>query len=319
MTHSLSTASLFSVLAVENGLVDARLVGELLEGAGAGAHELIHVRNLGDAIATLVERDVDLVLVKLQLPDSSGLESFVRLQATAPGVPIIPHNGLIRRRIGGVGPVVDIAEARRPPGLRGSDIRRCLQRAVRRRVMERSLLHLATHDQLTGVANRLLLEDRLRQAVARARRSGLQGLLAFVDLDGFKQINDTHGHETGDRVLVAIARRLSENLRETDTVARFGGDEFIVLVEGLSDGDAAEALMTKLAALLAEPVNVDGLALHPSASIGVAFFPTHGEDMPTLIRQADGAMYDAKRAGPGLFRYAPPTMPPTMLTVPRSA
>jgi diguanylate cyclase (GGDEF)-like protein len=307
MSVHLSTRVPFVVLMVEDDLVDNQLLSELLQEADAPVHELVHVRSLAEAIAAVTEIEIDLVLLRLRLPDSDGLETFVRLQAVAPGIPIVPHNGLTRSRLEERQLRLPmIADDRRMGLCRGNDVVRCLQRAVRRRLLEQSLFHLATHDQLTGVANRVLLEDRVRQAVARSRRSGLPGALVFLDLDEFKQINDIHGHERGDRVLVTLAGRLARALRETDTVARFGGDEFILLIEGLADREAIGALIDKIAQVLARPVRIDGLLLRVSASIGVALFPVQGQDMATLIREADGAMYDAKRAGHGLCRFASP-------------
>ena len=174
----------------------------------------------------------------------------------------------------------------------------------------RRLAHLAAHDPLTGLANRTLFADRLDRALARARREGRPGALLLLDLDGFKAINDAHGHAAGDHALVAVAERLRGCVREVDTVVRLGGDEFSVVLDGVDAAAEARRVAKRIRAALAEPLRLDGGApLALSASIGVAVFA--GWEAPAdLLRRADGAMYAAKRAGPvapgGGWRPAPP-------------
>jgi diguanylate cyclase len=307
MAACLPSRRRFVLLLVDDGAADLDLLAELLEAGGAEEPDIVHARSLATAIGLLHDRDVDVVLANLRLPDSDGIDTFVRLQALAPGIPIVPHNGLRRQQLEEGGPAR--GEGVLAGGRRLADLARCLQRAVERRVLERNLLHLATHDQLTGLANRLLFEDRLRQAVARGRRSGVPGAVVFVDLDNFKHINDAHGHECGDRVLVTLAQRLRRCLRESDTIARFGGDEFLLLLEELRHPGDIEVMLDKIAAVIAQPVYHDRLPIVPSASIGVSLFPAQGHDMASLIRRADHAMYAAKRAGCGLCRYAGPEAP----------
>ncbi len=162
---------------------------------------------------------------------------------------------------------------------------------------EASLAHRATHDPLTGLPNRLLLRDRLSQALGRQAREAGSVVVLFIDLDTFKDVNDNYGHSVGDELLVEIARRLSLAVRPTDTVARLGGDEFIVVSDGL-DLTEAEALTMRMLDRIAEPVQTTATTIEPSASIGVAFavLPTTVDEM---IHQADAAMYRAKRAGRG--------------------
>ncbi len=163
---------------------------------------------------------------------------------------------------------------------------------------QRALQHIAWHDALTGLPNRTLLADRLSQDMRRVRRSGAFLALAYIDLDGFKAVNDTHGHEVGDRLLVEIARRMRGVLRDVDTVARLGGDEFAAIFADLADAAASQPMIERLLATIAEPVPVDGLRLEVSGSIGVSYFPQDGEiEAEQLLRQADHAMYAAKLAG----------------------
>ncbi|MFN3594576.1 MAG: diguanylate cyclase domain-containing protein [Thiobacillaceae bacterium] len=156
--------------------------------------------------------------------------------------------------------------------------------------------HQALHDPLTGLGNRLLLQARLEHALNQAQRSGRGLALLYLDLDGFKQINDRHGHAVGDEVLRLAAQRLRNCLRETDTVARLGGDEFVVMLESPQDGGDIEAVCDKLAACLGQPYPVRGLTLALSVSIGVSRYPEHADDPAGLLQYADAEMYRAKRA-----------------------
>ncbi len=163
--------------------------------------------------------------------------------------------------------------------------------------------YLAFHDSLTGLPNRALFLDRLRGAVTRARREGrLVGLL-YLDLDDFKRINDSFGHEAGDRVLQTLAGRFQAAVRDTDTVARLGGDEFTILVEGLGSADELTAVARKLLRVTRHTVPVAGCQLAVSASIGIALCPGDGSDASGLLRNADAAMYHAKRQGRNGFRF----------------
>ncbi|MFQ3786844.1 EAL domain-containing protein [Halomonas sp. A29] len=172
----------------------------------------------------------------------------------------------------------------------------------RQKEYERQLQSMAFFDSLTGLPNRILLADRLRQAMLAARRSGCKVSLAYIDLDGFKEINDRLGHGFGDRVLVAIAERLTSALREADTVARLGGDEFIIVLPEQSDVAIVSHLIARLLRRIAEPIEIEGTYLYVSGSIGVVHFSPEDEIEPEqLIRQADQAMYQAKQAGKNRF------------------
>lgn len=171
---------------------------------------------------------------------------------------------------------------------------------------QHELERMARYDPLTGIANRLLLEDRVSQAVTRARRSGRSAAVLLIDLDGFKMINDTRGHAAGDQILKTLAERFTAAVRETDTVARLGGDEFVVLLEDLDGPEDAVAVAGKLLAEAREPfLLAAGGLTWISASIGLAFCPRDGGDMHVLLRRADEAMYAVKAAGRnGLKAYA---------------
>ncbi len=154
---------------------------------------------------------------------------------------------------------------------------------------------MAQYDQLTQLPNRELLRDRLRAALAHARTVHGHMALLYVDLDRFKQVNDTHGHAVGDMLLQTVANRLKGCVRETDTVARIGGDEFVVLLHSVHAAEDADSVAGKIRQVLAQPMRLDGHDLRIEPSIGVARFPEHGEEEQQLFRHADQAMYAAKR------------------------
>jgi diguanylate cyclase (GGDEF)-like protein len=167
---------------------------------------------------------------------------------------------------------------------------------------------LPNHDALTGLPNRILLQDRLSQAIRRAQRERGRLALLFVDLDRFKKVNDTLGHEVGDRLLEAVARRLGERLRGADTLSRLGGDEFLILLDGHSSAAGAAAAAQACLDLLRSPLQIDTHAIPLSASIGISLYPTDGMDAETLIRSADLAMYHAKERGRGNYQFHAPEM-----------
>ena len=160
------------------------------------------------------------------------------------------------------------------------------------------LEHRAHHDALTGLPNRVLMADRLRQEMARVRRRGGMLSVAFLDLDGFKDVNDAYGHDMGDKLLIEMARDLSEELRETDTIARISGDEFLVLLGGVTHERDAVPIIERLVETAAEERVIDGKPIQVTASIGYTFYPqANGVDDELLIKQADSAMYQAKQGG----------------------
>ena len=169
--------------------------------------------------------------------------------------------------------------------------------------MRMKMTHLAHHDFLTDLPNRVLLNDRITQAIALAKRRGTQLAVLFLDLDNFKHINDSLGHETGDKLLQSVALRLSACVRGSDTVSRLGGDEFVVLVT--EDKYAEDAALTadKILAALAAPHAIDKHELHVTTSIGISVYPTDGEDTETLIKNADTAMYHAKEKGRDNYQF----------------
>ncbi len=176
------------------------------------------------------------------------------------------------------------------------------------RVMARQMTHSAEHDDLTGLPNRLLLNDRISHAVTLAPRHGKRIAILFLDLDGFKHINDSLGHAIGDRLLKSIADRLVGCVRASDTVSRQGGDEFVVLLSETDQWEDVAVVAQRMLAAVAQPLTIDGNEIFVTTSIGVSLYPGDGRDAETLIKNADTAMYQAKEDGRRTYQFFEPAM-----------
>lgn len=174
--------------------------------------------------------------------------------------------------------------------------------AVERHRAEERVRYLALYDPLTGLANRTLLGDRLESAIAHARRHGTSAALLFIDLDGFKAINDSHGHDAGDEVLASVGKRIAGCIRDCDTAARIGGDEFVVLLSEVARPDDAEGVARKVLEAVRRPVSWGGHTLAVGASIGIALYPEDASTADALLTRADDAMYAVKQTGKGAVR-----------------
>jgi two-component system cell cycle response regulator len=177
----------------------------------------------------------------------------------------------------------------------------------------RALESMALHDELTGLPNRRLLIDRISLAIANARRNQCWMAVMFLDLDGFKQINDTLGHDAGDALLRLVAARLVAAVRQVDTVARVGGDEFVIALWDSSHADGAAKVASKIIQAVSQPYSIQDRDVSITASIGVGIYPTHGDDAETLMKSADLALYEAKDAGKNRYRIAACTDLPAMV------
>jgi diguanylate cyclase (GGDEF)-like protein/PAS domain S-box-containing protein len=176
------------------------------------------------------------------------------------------------------------------------------------RALSTQLSHQSLHDPLTGLANRVLFEDRLEHAHARSQRQGRMDAVFLFDLDDFKGVNDVHGHFIGDEVIAAVARRLLSHTRPSDTLSRFGGDEFLYLAEGLTSAQEAHELLEQLMTSLEAPLDVNGVRMHQRASVGVAVWDSPDVTLSELLQQADVALYEAKSQGRARAAFFTPTM-----------
>ncbi len=281
------------IVVVEDSTVYALLVREML---GDWLGEAIEVRNhtslasaLGDAL-----READCILLDLSLPDADGLEGLAKTVEAAPEVPVIVLSGQDSEVLA----VQAVHEGAQDYLVKRSADAHLLGRAIRyaiqRKRTELELARRALHDPLTGLANRTLVTDRLTVALARADRKAHDVAVMFLDLDRFKAVNDELGHEVGDGLLREIAARLSTLVRPSDTVGRFGGDEFLVLCDDIEDRRHAVLVAERLSGGFAEPFLIDGHEIHLGASLGIALASDRSMTPEALIRDADQAMYRAK-------------------------
>ena len=300
------------VLYLEDSEADAALVEALLAEGGI-ACTLTRVETPEAFAAALEAGGFHLILSDNTLPSYDGLSALARARERCPEVPFIFVSGTLGEetaieslKAGATDYVLKERLSRLVPAVRRA-LAEAASRAASKRHEER-VHQLAFYDPITGLPNRALLEDRLRTALARASRAAGGVAVLFMDLDRFKAVNDSLGHPAGDALLREVAERLPRCLREADTAARWGGDEFIVLVPDLP-GDreaAAEAVavvIEKVHAALAKPALVEGQEVEVSTSIGVTLYPWDGTNVTDLIKRADTAMYQAKDRGGNTYQF----------------
>lgn len=261
------------------------------------------VRRLDEAEAYLSKRSVQVILTDLSLPDGRGIDAVDRLRVAQPEAAIVVLSGAQSEQIA----VASLKQGAQDYLLKdsadGPTLKRSIRYALERKQCEGRLLDLAYRDAITGLPNRKLFQDRIVQALARARRGQTELALVFIDLDRFKAVNDSLGHEAGDRLLKIIGDRLTATLRGSDTVARLGGDEFAALLEGAGQAEVTR-LAEKIIQTVCEPIQLEGQWVSVGASLGAAAFPAHGFTADGLLRSADAAMYKSKRNGRGQLHWA---------------
>jgi len=305
---------MIKILLVEDNDIDARLTQDILADWSLEQFEIIHVRRLSDAFKNLARAHFDAVLLDLSLPDGYGLSTLRQMQAANPRIAIIVLSGLDDQTLA-IQAVRNGAQDYLVKGDRQSDLlARSIRYAIERKRAEERLTYLAQYDQLTGLVNRTLFRDRLIQAMARSKRLQQPLGLMLLDLDRFKPVNDTLGHNVGDQVLKLVAERLHECVREVDTVARMGGDEFTIILEGLMCEEDIALVAERITKSLAQPFQVDTHQAVIGVSIGITVYPTDDHDVDELLKHADAAMYRAKQQGGCSFQFhIPNTIPSTKL------
>ncbi|WP_084578839.1 putative bifunctional diguanylate cyclase/phosphodiesterase [Sphingomonas azotifigens] len=310
-----------TILIVDDNPVNVGLLVEHLEAEG---YQVRVALGGFEALERVRFAQPDLILLDVMMPDLDGLEVCRRLRADSAtrDIPVVFMTALadVRDKVaafeaGGVDYISKpfqveelLARVRTHLALRSAQQRlrehaAALEAEVdARRAAEQALRYMALHDALTGLPNRTMLMDRLQQAIAQARRDQrLVGVL-LLDLDRFKQVNDSLGHFAGDELLEQVARRLRSVLRESDTAARLGGDEFVIAAGTLHGPTDAEQLAARVLKVLEAPFLVQGRALHVGATIGISLYPGDGDNPAALLQAADTAMYQAKRRGRGSHR-----------------
>lgn len=282
----------------DEAIVGTNLAGQITTW-NAGAQKLLGyaaAEVLGKPIAILVptpnrELDIEKLLARIEQGEVSRIDETGLCRKDGSRVPVSLTFSPIHKANGEVLGVALFAH----------DI-------TERKVAENKLEYQARHDLLTGLPNRSLLTHRLADLIEKARRAGRMAGVIFIDLDGFKFVNDTLGHETGDILLQQVSERLNLCKRAGDTLARMGGDEFMLIAQDVPEAKIALEIAERLTAILKEPFHVADRALHISASIGISMYPRDGSDVSTLQRNADTAMYDAKRSGKDRIRFFTPEM-----------
>lgn len=280
-----------------------------------GSFHLLIARTLADGINMLDKEKIDVVLLDLMLPDGEGLETLKMVYEQNSEVPIVVLSGQADEAMALEALQLGAQDYLVKEHANGHLIIRAVRYAIERRKMLHHLEtvheqehHMAYHDQLTTLPNRHLFFSRLQHAIAQARRHGHFVAVVFLDLDGFKRVNDTMGHRVGDQLLQEIARRLKTNLRESDTIARMGGDEFTIILDEIMQVKYVTLIARKIIQLFQESIEINGHKITISTSIGISMFPVDGNDVETLLKNADFAMYRAKSRGKNCFQMFNCTM-----------
>ncbi len=286
-----------NIMLVEDNPGDARLIGELLKDVRGGRYQLDHVGRLSEGTEHIKRGTVDVVLLDLGLPDCSGLDGVTTVKGIADQVPIVVLTGLDDEAVA-VAAVKTGAQDYLVKGqVDGNLLWRSIRYAIERKQLEQKLAFIATHDNLTGLPNRFLLQDRLTLAINQAERNSKKLAVLMLDLDHFKNVNDSMGHSMGDELLKAAGERLTGIVRGYDTVARLGGDEFIILLTEINSIAEAAEICSRIIELFQKPFILNQNIVNVTTSIGVAVYPDHGKDAESLLKNADAAMYEVKGSG----------------------
>lgn len=294
------------VLIVEPNI--APLLSAKLIESSAGDYEITTADNLDSALSICANVPQDVVLAGLGLGGAPSTEVVNQL------VDLYPHTAVIvlaadeERKLAESALTLGAKDFLIKDKVCGQLMSRTIKHVIEKIRLEHAA-HFAQYDVLTGLATRMLFMDRAVQAIARSRRNKQMFGILFLDLNRFKPINDIYGHETGDIVLKHIATVLNESVRTGDTVARFGGDEFVVMVEGIDDQLGMNIVVEKISSMIRQPIQIAGEKLRVGASIGISLFPRDGDSIKELIHKADLAMYQAKNSGKDYSYVAAATSP----------
>jgi two-component system, cell cycle response regulator len=297
-----------AILIVDDLQANVRLLEHMLRRAGYS--RVASTRDPHEVCALHSREHYDLILLDVQMPGMDGFQVMEGLKGIETGgyLPVLAVTAQSTHKLRA------LQAGARDFISKPFDLAEVLMRV--HNMLEVRLLHqaasnygkmlesLALYDPLTGLANRRLLNDRLSVALVHARRTTSAVAVVYLDLDGFKQINDTLGHGAGDVLLKLVAARLVATVREEDTVARLGGDEFIIGLWHVSDTDYAATVASKAIEAVSQPYGIEGHTVRITVSAGVAIYPAHGEDADALMKSADIALYDAKRAGKNVHRIS---------------
>lgn len=301
----------FHILLIEDDDDDAFILRELLGEAERFSFILTHANCLQQGAKLLAAKNkYDLVLLDLFLPDGKGAETVQCIQEISPDIPIIVLTGLSDEQLALQFVQNGVQDYLTKGNFDHNGLARSIRYAIERQRMRQQLEkareiehYLAYHDVLTGLPNRTLFYDRLEHALAKAKRDKAILGVMFIDLDGFKRINDTLGHGAGDALLKSVAQRLKQCLRESDTLARLGGDEFTIILENIIQETDTIGIAKKIIKTLKKSFPINGREVYVTASIGISLYPFDGSAVEVLVKRADAAMYRAKERGKNAFEF----------------
>ena len=291
------------VLVVEDNPGDSMLIEEYLEDAGSNRFSIDHAATLAAAKQALEQNNFDIVLLDLSLPDSAGMDTVTAMRTAAPDIPIVVLTGLDDEKVGLQALQNDAQDYFIKGDLNTRALERTIRYATERKRQDNELKALALHDSLTGLANRHQFLEFLESSLARAKRHQRNLAILFLDLDHFKDVNDSLGHEAGDALLTRVAQRLTSCVRAVDLVSRFGGDEFGIVLEQIDQDSDAANVAQKIIDVLAQPFDIADQQIFIGCSIGVATYPLCGDDANELLKAADSAMYHAKDEGRNNYQF----------------
>lgn len=301
LLHVAPSARGAQILVVDDEATMRLMCRSVLESDG---FKVIEAADGAEAVQAIEDNAPELILLDAMMPTLPGLEALARIRRLPNGqqVPVLMVTGLVDDLTINAAFEAGASDFIAKP-INWAILRQRVRRAISAYRAEREVLHLAYHDTLTGLPNRRLFLERLERALVRARRYGTVVALMFIDLDGFKAVNDNFGHEAGDELLRQVAKALQLAVRSSDTVARFGGDEFNILIEDVGHSAEVRGIAEKINSTLSGSGKLQHETLLVAASIGVAIFPEDALDATNLIKCADKAMYEAKSAGTGCTKF----------------
>lgn len=292
---------MIKVLLIEDNDVDAQLTQDLLSEWSTEEFQIVRATTLAEGLSLLSRERFDAMLLDLSLPDAFGLPTVREVHATSPTIPVVVLSGVSDQSLA----IQAVRQGAQDYLVKGEGHPELLARAIRyaieRKRFEEHLTYLAQYDHLTGLVNRTLFRDRLVQATARSKRMQQMIGLMLLDLDRFKLVNDTFGHDIGDELLKAVSERLKTCVREVDTVARMGGDEFTIILEGVSSEQNILVVAKRITESISMPFELKGHCISIGISIGITIYPHDDHPIDQLLKHADTAMYQAKQQGGSAF------------------
>ncbi|MFQ5658892.1 MAG: EAL domain-containing protein [Gammaproteobacteria bacterium] len=291
------------LLLLEDNAGDVRLIMESLSHDCPGKYDITTADRITKGIELLKDHDFDVVLTEMSLPDSGESGSIDIIQDAYSGLPLV-----VLSSDEGENLAAQIVKSGAQDYLvkgqgDGHLVDRAIRYAIERKQIEQGLSYLTRYDALTGLANRLLCRERLSRALIRADRNESLIALMFIDLDRFKNINNILGHDAGDKLLIEAGNRMRSCIREGDTIARPGGDEFTIILEGIKQVDDAATVADKIMQAMVPAFNLDGQDVYVTPSIGITIYPLDGRSENSLLKNADAAMYRAKEQGRNGFQF----------------